>query len=73
MKWESYPSQWIFPLENSNKISGISSIIQNYPEYSNNFNEGQQCEVLTKVPEVKATIDFQIGVNQIDINNIVST
>ena len=73
MKWESYPSQWIFPVENTNKILSISDMIENYPEYSNNFNEGQQCEVLTKLSEVKATIDFEIGVNQIDINNIVST
>lgn len=73
LKWESYPSQWIFPVENTNKILDISDMIENYPEYSNNFNEGQQCEVLTKLPEVKATIDFEIGVSQVDINNIVST
>jgi hypothetical protein len=73
LKWESYPSQWIFPVENTNKILDISDVIENYPEYSNNFNEGQQCEVLSKIPEVKATIEFEIGVSLIDINNILST
>ena len=73
LKWESYSSQWVFPVENLNRISNISDTIQNYPEYSNNFNEGQQCEVLSRVPEVKATVDFEIGVTKIDINNIAST
>jgi hypothetical protein len=72
LKWESYPSQWIFPVENTNKILSISDFIQNYPEYSNNFNEGQQCEVLTKLPEVKSTVTFDVGVQQIDISTIVS-
>ena len=72
LKWESYPSQWIFPVENTNKILSISDFIQNYPEYSNNFNEGQTCEVLTKLPEVKALSTFDVAITQIDITNIVS-
>jgi hypothetical protein len=72
LKWESYPSQWIFPVENTNKILNISDFIQNYPEYSNNFNEGQTCEVLTKLPEVKATTFFDVSIIAIEIINIVS-
>lgn len=72
LKWDSYPSQWIFPVENTNKILSISDFIQNYPEYSNNFDEGQQCEVLSKIPEVKATVTFDIGIDKVDITNIVS-
>jgi hypothetical protein len=73
LKWESYPSQWIFPVENTNKILKISDFIENYPEYSNNFGEGQQCEVLTKLPEVKATTSFDISVKKILITNIASS
>jgi hypothetical protein len=72
LKWESYSSQWIFPVENTSKILNISDFIQNYPEYSNNFNEGQTCEVLTKLPEVKAIANFNLSVNQIQISDIVS-
>lgn len=72
LRWESYPSQWLFPVENTNKILNISDFIQNYPEYSNNFNEGQTCEVLTKLPEVKATTTFDVSVIEIGIINIVS-
>jgi hypothetical protein len=72
LKWESYPSQWIFPVENTNKILSSSDLIQNYPEYSNNFGEGQQCEVLTKLPEEKATVEFDLGVQEISIVDILS-
>jgi len=72
LMWESYPSQWIFPVENTNKVLSISDFIQNYPEYSNNFEEGQQCEVLSKIPEVKALATFDLGVTKVDISNIVS-
>jgi hypothetical protein len=70
--WESYPSQWIFPVENQDKFIDNTEFIQNFPEYSNNFSEGQDCEVLTKLPEVKALTVFDIGVTQIDITSIVS-
>jgi hypothetical protein len=72
LKWESYPSQWIFPIENTNKILSISDFIYNYPEYSNNAGEGQNCEVLTKLPEVKATTSFDVSATKVDIVDIVS-
>jgi len=72
LKWESYPSQWIWPVENTDKTISVSDFIQNFPEYSNNFNEGQSCEVLSKVPEVKATAIFDLGANSVSIINIQS-
>ena len=72
LKWESYPSQWIWPVENTDQTTKISDVIQNFPEYSNNFNEGQSCEVLTKIPEVKAETVFEIGVTEVSIVNIGS-
>ena len=47
-------------------------MISNFPEYSNNFNEGQECEVLAKIPEVKATVEFDLGSTSYDIVDIVS-
>lgn len=70
---DSYPSQWLFPVENDEKNGGNVEYIQNFSEYSNNFNEGQDCEVLTKLPEVKATAQFDIGINKISIVDIKST
>ena len=72
LKWESYPSQWIFPVENTNKILNNSDFINNYPEYSNNFSEGQTCEVLSEIPEVKGTASFDISINKTEIVDIVS-
>ena len=72
LKWDSYFSQWLFPVENTNKIIDISQFIQSYPEYSNNFEEGQQCEVLTKLPEIKSTSIFDVGVDEISISTIAS-
>jgi len=73
LQWDSYPSQWIFPVENTDTIKDLSDYISNFPEYSNNFNEGQSCEVLVDIPEVRATCTFDIGVFQVDITSIVST
>lgn len=72
LKWDSYPSQWIWPVENTDDPIKISDFIQNFPEYSNNFNEGQNCEVLTKIPEVKATAEFDLGVTSFSISTIQS-
>jgi hypothetical protein len=73
LKWESYPSQWIWPVENTDKTFNISDFIQNFPEYSNNFNEGQNCEVLSKVAEVKATCTFDVSDSSVSISTIQSS
>ena len=73
LKWESYPSQWIWPVENTDTIDGISDFIQTFPEYSNNFQEGQTCEVLSKIPEVKATTTFELGITSINVSTIQSS
>ena len=73
LKWDSYPSQWIWPVENNDITKQISDSIQNFPEYSNNFNEGQTCEVLAKVAEVKGISIFDVGVTAVQIVDIVST
>ena len=73
LRWDSYPSQWIFPVENTNKILSMSDFISNYPEYSNNFNEGQTCDVLTDIPETKSTASFDVSVSKIDIISIASS
>lgn len=72
LKWDSYPSQWIFPVENTSKILSVSDFINNYPEYSNNFDEGQSCEVLSDIPETKATASFEVTAVSKSITNIVS-
>lgn len=73
LKWESYPSQWIWPVENTDKTENISDFIQNFPEYSNNFNEGQTCEVLSKVAEIKATSTFDLYASYVTISDIQSS
>jgi hypothetical protein len=73
LKWDSYPSQWEFPVESTESVKNISDTILNFPEYGNNFNEGQFCEVLTDIPEVRSTCSFEVGVSQRDIISIVST
>jgi hypothetical protein len=73
LKWESYPSQWIWPVENTDETTLISDFIQNFPEYSNNFNEGQSCEVLSKIPEVKATTTFELNVASKAVSTIQSS
>ena len=72
LTWESYPSQWLWPVENTDKTISISDFIQNFPEYSNNFNEGQSCDVLSKIPEIKATTKFDLGAISIDVYSIGS-
>jgi len=72
LKWESYPSQWIWPVESTDIVNNISDFIANFPEYSNNFNEGQTCEVLSKVPEVKALTTFDAYATSISIVDIQS-
>jgi len=72
LKWDSYPSQWIWPVENTDKTDNISDFIQNFPEYSNNYNEGQTCEVLSKVAEIKATSTFDLSASSIAISTIQS-
>ena len=72
LKWDSYPSQWIFPIENTDNILNISDFVYNYPEYSNNSGEGQNCEVLTKLPEVKATATFDVSATKANIVDISS-
>lgn len=72
LKWESYPSQWLWPVENTDKANNISDFIQNFPEYSNNFNEGQTCEVLSKIDEIKATTTFDLSAAFVSIVDIQS-
>jgi hypothetical protein len=72
LTWDSYPGQWIWPVESQQGNLEISDMISNFPEYSNNFNEGQECEVLAKIPEVKATVEFDLGSTSYDIVDIVS-
>ena len=73
LKWDSYPSQWIFPVENTNKIIDTSDFLNNYPEYANNFDEGQTCEVLSDIPEVKGTASFDVSISKVLISTIVSS
>jgi hypothetical protein len=73
LKWETYDSQWIFPVENNNNKNELSDAISNFPEYGNNFNEGQECEVLTLIPEIKSTVKFDLGLNSVDIIDISSS
>lgn len=72
LDWDNYSSQWIFPVENTENYISDSEFIKNFPEYSNNFDDGQECEVFSKLPEVKATATFDIGIYQIPIDSIVS-
>jgi len=72
LKWDSYPSQWLFPVENTDTVKNISDFIQNFPEYSNNYEEGQTCEVLTHLPEVRATVTFDMGITSTSISTIAS-
>lgn len=73
LKWDTYESQWLAPVETSDLKENLTSVIENFPEYGNNFSEGQECDVLTKIPEVKATTSFEIGATKISITNITST
>lgn len=72
LKWDTYGGQWIWPAENNQSNLEISDTISNFPEYSNNYNEGQECEVLTLLPEIKSSVNFDIGVNSFDIVDIAS-
>lgn len=72
LTWESYPSQWIFPVENTDDLTQITSTIQEFAKYSNNLQEGQNCEVLTKISEVKAKTLFNLGIIKNDILTIES-
>lgn len=73
LKWDTYESQWLSPVETTDLKENFTSVIENFPEYGNNFNEGQECEVLTKIPEVKAVTSFEIGAISISITDITST
>jgi len=72
LSWSDYESQWIWPVEHKEKTQDLSTFINNFPEYSNNFNEGQNCEILTKKPEVKANVSFDFTVITYSIVQISS-
>lgn len=72
LSWNQYDSLWIWPIENKENLTDISTFISNFPEYSNNFNEGQICEVLTRKPEVRALADFDYTAEKKSIVQILS-
>jgi len=72
LMWETYESQWVFPLENNTDESEMPTTLQNFPEYGNALELGQECEVLVIQPEVKALTQFDFTVTGKSIVNIVS-
>jgi hypothetical protein len=73
LKWDTYESQWLAPIETTDLKEDLTSVIENFPEYGNNSSEGQECKVLTKIPEVKSITSFEIGATKISITNMTST
>lgn len=70
--WNDYDSQWIFPLEQQHNQIHPSSRIISYSEYGNQFNDGQECYVLSTIPETRASLEFNLAVVSHGITSISS-
>ena len=73
LMWETYESQWVFPIENNTNETEMPTILQNFPEYGNALDIGQDCEVLITSPEIKALTQFDFTALSKSIVNIVSS
>ena len=72
LSWDNYDSQWIYPVEQQYHQIDPSQRIITYAEYGNQFNDGQECNVLTTIPEVRANLNFNLGVVSHEISSISS-
>ena len=72
LSWDNYDSQWIFPIEQQQVQPQPSPPILNYASYGNKYTEGQECQVLSLIPEVNASIKFNAGVKKNLISSISS-
>jgi len=70
--WDDYDSQWQFPLEQQTTQVQASQRNLTYAEYGNQFDDGQECNVLSTIPEVRANLNFNFGVVSHNISSISS-
>jgi len=70
--WDDYDCQWQFPIEQQNPQPQTSQINLTYSEYGNHYYDGQECNVLTPIPEIKANLNFNLGVVSHQIISISS-
>jgi hypothetical protein len=71
--WDDYNQPWEEVSENTPESSDVSNDIFNFANYGNQFNEGQECQVLTTVPSVLGTSVINIGVKEIGLTGFTST
>ena len=72
LPWDRYDSPWIFPIEQQLEQPQVVESILNYSRYGNKLNDGQECKVLSKVPETIASLNLNIGVIGYTISFITS-
>ena len=70
--WDSYQSNWVFPVEKRLIEKEPSAQVMNFSEYGNQFREGQECRVLKNFPETRGSTSINIGLKRTLITGLTS-
>ena len=66
-----YDSNWIVPFENSENADS-TQLVPYIPFYGNNYEEGQNYEILKEFPSIRATGSFGLSVTEFPVTSVVS-